>query len=113
MKHSYPHGLLVQLLKEIEPGSQQRRSEQRSKCAVGGLGFDTHGRKRGWEGAGVSSHRRSPVVSVWFQLLLGAIFPLLSACAKVELPRRLAFRVIGADGHQTHRAELGTPSAAD
>lgn len=64
-------------------------------------------------GAGVSSPRRSSVVSVWFPLLLGAIFLLLSARAKVELPRRLAFRVIGAYGHQTHRAELGTPTAAD
>lgn len=52
------------------------------------------------------------MVSIWFQLPLGTVF-LLSACAKVELPWRLAFHVIGADGHQTHRAGLCTPSAAD
>lgn len=67
------------------------------------------GRKRGREGPFL---RRSPVVLVWFQLPLGTVF-LLSACVKVELPWRLAFRVIGADGHQTRRAVLCTPRAAD
>lgn len=55
------------------------------------------------------------MVSVWFQLTLGTtfFFFLLRACAKVELPWQLAFRVIGTDGHQTHRAEIDTLRAAD
>lgn len=54
------------------------------------------------------------MVSVWFQLALGtAFFSLLLACAEAEVPWQLAFRVIGTDGHQTHRAEIDTPRAAD
>lgn len=56
---------------------------------------------------------RSRVVSVWFQLTLGTTLFLLLARMKAELPRQMAFWVIGADGHQTHRAEIDTPSAAD
>lgn len=29
------------------------------------------------------------------------------------MPWQLAFRVIGTDGHQTHRDEIDTPRAAD
>lgn len=38
---------------------------------------------------------------------------MLLACVKAELSQQMAFWVIGADGHQTHRAETDTPSAAD
>lgn len=55
------------------------------------------------------------MVSVWFQLALGTafFFPPSLACAEAEVPWQLAFHVIGTDGHQTHRAEIDTPHAAD
>lgn len=104
-----PPGQSIQVLKATEPGLQQRRTEQKIRMCGGWDRLGHCGRKRGQEG---QFPRRSPVVSVWFQLPLGTVF-LLSACANVELPWRLAFHVIGADGHQTHRAGLRTLSAAD
>lgn len=50
------------------------------------------------------------LVSINFR---NSFFSLLLACAKAEVPWQLAFRVIGTDGHQTHRAEIDTPRAAD
>lgn len=53
------------------------------------------------------------MVLVWFQLTLGTVFFLLLACVKVGLPWQRAFRVIGTDGHPSHRAAIDTPRAAD
>lgn len=73
-KRSHPPGLLVQLLKEIEPGSQ-RRTEQTLKRARGGTGSDT----KGGSGAGVQFPQKQPcglgLVSITFR----KNFPLLLA----------------------------------
>ena len=68
------------------------------------------------KGPGSIPPKRSHVVSVWFQLTLGIVFFfffLLLACAEVGLPWQPAFHVIGTDGHQSHRAAIDTPRAAD
>lgn len=72
-----------------------------------------HGRKRRWARGPGQFPRKGPCgLSVWFQLTSGLFF-LLLACAKKESSWQRAFHVIGTDGHQTHRAEVDTPCAAD
>lgn len=104
-----------QLLKEIKPGSNKGKLYRNQNVHWVGSALTPRGGNGDGKGAGVNSPNRSHVVSVWFQLTLGTtfFFFLLRACAKVELPWQLAFRVIGTDGHQTHRAEIDTLRAAD
>lgn len=68
------------------------------------------------KGAGVNSPKKEPcglgLVSINFRNSFFFFF-LLLACAEVGLPWQPAFHVIGTDGHQSHRAAIDTPRAAD